>query len=182
MSEYFLMRPSSGAIIEVSKKDKSYLPYSDWACVPTKPIRMYETFKPEGDYDVPECAEFPRVGLAKRVVLEAGLQYTYGVNWVPANLTNNKVNRDYFYINCMPEIKCVDLVNSEYSMVRPNGTIRGLEKLALDDSLLSVIPLNHRLIFKMKESARVLFHKSVVERIMATNPINTTFIPCEYFV
>ncbi|MGC3834223.1 hypothetical protein ACPSKX_08050 [Moritella viscosa] len=179
MSEYFLMR-ASGPIIKVSEKDDNYLPFSDWACVPTKPIRMYETFKPEGDYDVPECVEFPKNGLAKRVVLEAGLQYTYGINWVPANLTNSKVNRDYLYINCMPEIRCVDLVNS-YSMVRPDGSIRGLKKLVLDDSLLSVIPLNQRLIFMMEESAGVLFHKSVVERIIATNPINTTFIPCEYF-
>jgi len=181
VSEYFLMK-ASGPIIEVSQKDKSYLPFSDWACVPTKPIRMYETFKSEGDYDVPECVQFPKRGLAKRVVLEAGLQYIYGVNWVPANLTNSKVNRDYLYINCMPEIKCVDLINSEYSMVRPNGSIRGLEKLVLDYTLLSVIPLNQRLIFTMQESSSVLFHKSVVERIMATNPINTIFIPCEHFV
>jgi len=180
MSEYFLMR-SPGAIIEVSEKDDSYLPFSDWACVPAKPIRMYETFKPEGDYDASESMEFPQMGLAKRVVLEAGLQYTYGVNWVPANLTNSKVNRDYLYINCMPEIKCVDLVNSEYDGVDKSG-IFGLEKLVLDDSLLSVIPLNQRLIFMMKESARVLFHKSVVERIMATDPINIIFIPCEHCV
>jgi len=179
VSEYFLIR-ASGPIIKVSEKDDSYLPFSDWACVPAKPIRMYETFKPEGDYDVPECVEFPKNGLAKRVVLEAGLQYTYGINWVPANLTNSKVNRDYLYINCMPEIKCVDLVNSEYSGIDSAG-IFGLQKLVLDDSLLSVIPLNQRLIFMMEESAAVLFHKSVVERIMATNPINTTFIPCEYF-
>jgi hypothetical protein len=59
VSEYFLMR-ASGPIIKVSEKDDSYLPFSDWACVPVKPIRMYETFKPEGDYDVPECVEFPQ--------------------------------------------------------------------------------------------------------------------------
>lgn len=166
------------AIQEVSDSDGEYISFHLCAKSPIKPIRIYETFKPEGDYDTPEFLEFPITGLSKRVVLEAGLQYTYGINWVPANLTNKQVNRDYLYMNFLQEISCVDLVNSNYSKVYPNGVIMGLVKLVLDDEVLSKIPLNQRLIFTMEQTADVLFHKSVVERIMATAPINITFTPC----
>ena len=180
MSEYYLITSSGPcAVAEVSSHNEGYIDYKACARPPIEPIRIYETFKPEGDYETPEFVRTKVIALSKRVVMEAGLQYLYGINWVPAYISNSNGRRDYLFINYLQELKCADLDKSEYSYINAIGGLTGLEKLVLDETLLAQTPLNQRLIFMMAESARILFHRSIVERIMATNPINTTFKPCE---
>ena len=183
MSEYYLIANTSPcAITEISDRDKDYIDFKACARPPVEPIRIYETFKPEEEYQTPEFIHTKVDALSKRIVMEAGLQYTYGINWVPAYLKNEKINREYLFINYLQQLKCADLEKSQYSYVDSWGGLTGLEKLVLDEKLLSKTPLNQRLIFMMEESVGILYHISVVERIMATNPINTTFKSCEYFV
>lgn len=180
MSEYYLITSSGPcAMTEVSDHDKRYINYKECARPPIEPIRIYETFKPEDDYETPEFVHTKVIALSKRVVMKAGLQYLYGINWVPAYINNDQVQRDYLFINCLQRIKCVDLEKSEYMSVDSIGKVTGIEKLVLDEAILAQIPLNQRLVFMMEESTRILFHHSIVERIMATHPINTTFKPCE---
>ncbi|MDA0120938.1 hypothetical protein [Vibrio sp. T11.5] len=180
MSEYYLITSAGPcAVAEVSDFSEHYINFKACARPPIEPIRIYETFKPEGDYETPEFVRIGVIALSKRVVLEAGLQYLYGIHWVPAFIKNSKGHRDYLFINYMQKLKCLDLDKSEYSRVNAFGGVSGLKKIVLDENLLAETPLNQRLIFKMEESSRILFHRTIVERIMATNPINTTFIPCE---
>ncbi|GAB1108916.1 MULTISPECIES: hypothetical protein [Shewanella] len=182
MSEYYLITSSGPcAMTEVSDHDKRYINYKECARPPIEPIRIYETYKPEDEYQTPEFVRTKVIALSKRVVIEAGLQYIYGINWVPAHITNANGRRDYLFINYLQELKCADVEKSKYSYIDSMGGLTGLEKLVLDEALLAQTPLNQRLIFMMAESARILFHRSIVERIMATNPINTTFKPCEQF-
>jgi len=172
MSEYYLIvRKGAGPMFELSSEDREQL--APRVCYPYQPLKIYETFKPEDDYVIPEFMELPRLALSTRIVKEAGLEYLYGINLVRGNLTNQRINRDYYFFVGLCEFKCVDLDKSE----NDDGVLWGLEKLVLDDALIATIPLQQRLIFKMAEDNTFLFHKSVVERIMATNPINLTFIP-----
>ncbi|MER2497080.1 hypothetical protein ABS858_13360 [Vibrio neptunius] len=180
MSEYYLIASAGpSAVAEVSDFNKHYINFKACARPPIEPIRIYETFKPEGDYETPEFVRTGVIALSKRVVLEAGLQYIYGIHWGPAFIKNSKGHRDYLFINYLQELKCLDLDKSEYTCVDSFGGVTGLEKIVIDENFLAETPLNQRLIFMMEESARILFHRTIVERIMATNPINTTFIPCE---
>ncbi|MBN3492209.1 hypothetical protein [Vibrio neptunius] len=179
MSEYYLI-DSAGpcASTEVSDRNQDYIDYKACARPPIEPIRIYETFKPEGDYEIPEFVHTKVDALSKRVVMEAGLQYIYGIHWVPAFIKNNKGHRDYLFINYLQELKCLDFEKSEYSHVNVIGGASGLTKIVIDENFLAETPLNQRLIFKMEEAAYILFHRTIVERIIATNPINTTFKPC----
>jgi len=175
MSEYYLIANTGvSPMFELSSVDREKL--IPQACYPYQPLKIYETFKPEGDYIIPEFMELPRLAISKRIVEEAGLEYLYGINLVRGNLTNKRINRDYYFFVALCEFKCVDLDKSEYDE-NDDGVLWGLEKLVLDDALITKIPLQKRLIFRMVEDNTFLFHKSVVERIMATNPINLTFIP-----
>lgn len=180
MSEYYLIANAGPcAVAEISERNLAYIDFK--ACVrpPIEPIRIYETFKPEGDYEAPEFVHTKVDALSKRVVMEAGLQYIYGINWVPAFIKNSKGHRDYLFINYLQELKCLNLEKSEYTCIDSFGGVTGLEKIVLDEEFLSQTPLNQRLIFMMEEATYILFHRTIVERIMATNPINTTFKPCE---
>ncbi|WP_076585122.1 hypothetical protein [Vibrio ostreicida] len=183
MSEYYLIASAGPcAVTEVSDHNKSYINFKACARPPSEPIRIYETFKPEGDYETPDFIETKVVALSKRVVMEAGLQYLYGINWVPAYISNDRERRDYLFINYLQRLKCADLDKSEYTSIDSRGGLTGLEKLVIDEALLAQTPLEQRLVFMMAESVGILFHRTIVERIIATNPINTTFIPCEQFV
>ncbi|MDN3610433.1 hypothetical protein ACFFUP_01865 [Vibrio ostreicida] len=179
MSEYYLIASAGPcAVAEVSDFNEHYIGFKACARPPIEPIRIYETFKPEGDYETPEFVHTKVDALSKRVVMEAGLQYIYGIHWVPAFIKNSKGHRDYLFINYMQKLKCLDLDKSEYSYVDSFSKVAGLEKIVIDEKFLAETPLNQRLIFKMEEAAYILFHRTIVERIMATNPINTTFKPC----
>ncbi|MFW7523381.1 hypothetical protein ACODM8_04460 [Vibrio ostreicida] len=179
MSEYYLIASAGPcAVVEVSDRNQDYIGFQACARPPIEPIRIYETFKPEGDYEIPEFVHTKVDALSKRVVMEAGLQYIYGIHWVPAFIKNSKGHRDYLFINYLQELKCLDLDKSEYSYVNAFGGVTGLEKIVIDEKFLAETPLDQRLIFMMEEAAYILFHRTIVERIMATNPINTTFKPC----
>lgn len=51
------------------------------------------------------------------------------------------------------------------------GSVDDIEKMILDEKILSAIPLKKRLIFRLGEhSGFELFHKSVVDTIMEQQP------------
>ena len=58
----------------------------------------------------------------------------------------------------------------EYNKANP------IEKLVLNKQFLSEIPLEKRLIFKLKENSTFeIFHKLVVDKIMSANPVGVQF-------
>jgi len=181
MSEYYLIvRKSAGPMFELSSKNESLLAHQV-ANFQDKPIKIYEKFRPEGEYNIPEFMTLPRYALSKRIVHEASLEYIYGISFVLGNLTSTNINRDYYFLNNLHEIECIDLDKSEYDSIRRGGSIRGLEKLVLDENALSEIALEQRLICKVAGKYLFLFHKSIVDKIDATNPMNLTFIPTEEY-
>ena len=51
-----------------------------------------------------------------------------------------------------------------------------IEKLVLNEELLNSIPLEERLIFRLEENKVFeIYHKSIVDTIMATNPEGIMF-------
>jgi hypothetical protein len=55
-----------------------------------------------------------------------------------------------------------------------------IESFQLDEKVLKKIPLEERLVFKLKEDGTIeLYHRSVVDAIMATKPEGVMFTKVE---
>jgi hypothetical protein len=100
-----------------------------------------------------------------------------GIQLIPAIITgkNDEIHENYWYIHIINHYSVIDKENSECEW-NTLGKIWALDKLVLDEEKLKPVPLDERLIFRMQEySAKTLFHKSVVDAIMATNPEGVVF-------
>ena len=78
---------------------------------------------------------------------------------------NKKKYDDYYYVHIYNIINCLDMEKAKYerSVI---GTIRTINKMVLDENILSKIPLEKRLIFRLGEIFTFqLFHESVVEKL-----------------
>ena len=52
-----------------------------------------------------------------------------------------------------------------------------VESFSLDENVLDDIELKYRLVFKLEESTDIeIYHQSVVDKIMATNPKGVRFL------
>ncbi len=84
------------------------------------------------------------------------------------------IREGYWGLHIYHRIECV---NRELSICRINHGIISAEKIVLDKSVLEKIPLQDRLIFRLQEDPLYqLFHKSIVDKIMAVNPSNLGFV------
>jgi len=105
-----------------------------------------------------------------------------GIQLVPAtilNPQNDTIYDKYYYLHIYNLIKCLDIENSQCRVGRI-GKVRSISKMKLDVAELEKIPLKDRLIFKLEEMFIFqLFHKSVVDAIMATNPEGIQFVKVE---
>jgi hypothetical protein len=90
---------------------------------------------------------------------------------------------------------CVDVDNNTYVALDKEKSIYTkdddddedmvfytVEKVVLDQKVLSEIPLNKRLGFRLKESpGDYLFHESVIEKIQRLNPTGVFFVNIEEY-
>lgn len=105
----------------------------------------------------------------------------YGIQLIPTKIRNNKTNDiypDYFVVYVYNTIKCLDMKHAEYKTFESNGKIQSINKLILDKEILSKIPLEKRLVFLLGEARSMrIYHKSIVDAIMAVNPEGIIFRP-----
>ncbi|MDU1889302.1 MAG: hypothetical protein E6767_01310 [Dysgonomonas sp.] len=103
---------------------------------------------------------------------------------VPALIWDQKKGIKYenFYIaNAYKKISSFDKEKTIYWKISDlTGAWVDIEKINLDKNILSKIPLEERLIYTSAEnSAFVLYHKTIVDIILSTNPKGVNFIPVE---
>ncbi len=103
----------------------------------------------------------------------------YGIQLVPAKVRNPQdpfsTPRDYWYLHVWNRISCVDKNNSDVQYFK-DGKIFSIDKLVLDDDVLSKIELQNRLIFELSEKNSVLLvHKYIKEAIMSVAPKGCRF-------
>ena len=102
-----------------------------------------------------------------------------GIQLIPATITgkNNELYEDYFYLHIYNIYPLLDKGLSNFS--KWNETLDeaiGLSKIVLVKEKLDEISLENRLILKLREKDTFeLYHKSVVDAIMATNPEGIVF-------
>jgi hypothetical protein len=121
----------------------------------------------------------PDTVVSKKIYEALAPMNVYGIQLVPAVVRNNKTNdiyEDYWVVYVYNEISCVDRNLSEYTVDEDNGSIRQIYTLVLDKKVLENIPLEKRLVFRLGEGiSKLIYHKSVVDAIMAVNPEGIRF-------
>lgn len=98
-----------------------------------------------------------------------------GIQLIPAIVNGNKgeVYEGYFYIHIYHHLEAMDKEKSNYT---PSGRSYSIKKFVLDQEALSKIPLQERLIFRLKEdSTKKLIHQSLVDEILKTDPKGVVF-------
>jgi len=99
------------------------------------------------------------------------------VQLIPAKVKTKDKTLDYTLLHIYNEIAAVDraATDADYS---PMGSLLDVRRLVLSEATLSGIPLNERLVFILAESTSTeVFHQSVRDTIMATNPVGVRFHP-----
>ena len=100
-----------------------------------------------------------------------------GVQYIPAAIIGKKDERheNYYYLHICNYIGALDKEKSICKWDKTANTA-DIEKLYLDKAALEKIPLEKRLVFKLKENPVFeIFHKSVVDQIMETKPEGIRF-------
>jgi hypothetical protein len=96
------------------------------------------------------------------------------VQLFPSTIRNTKTDEvveGYYFIKIFNQIKCMDREKSKWDAARWNPeVVVDIDKLVLNNEILDKIPLEERLVFAIDNAAHELFHRSVVEKIMASNP------------
>lgn len=89
---------------------------------------------------------------------------------------DNGVEHDGYYIlHVYNKIKCMDWENSVWEKDRFNKAKANIISLVLNNEAIDAIPLNERLVFKVwEDSTKLLFHQSIVEKILEAVPTGLT--------
>ncbi|MEI8595781.1 imm11 family protein [Photobacterium sp. Hal280] len=92
-----------------------------------------------------------------------------GVDFYQTNIVNgDKIWSEHYYMHIWNHHQAIDKKRSEIS-----GTYVGdrftLLKLSLDEEVLDQVPLEQRLVFRLREDPTFLFHESVVAALSAAD-------------
>jgi hypothetical protein len=91
---------------------------------------------------------------------------------------NDEVFEEYWALHAYNSIECVDKNLSNCEIGESN--LSYVKNIVLDKKVLKDIPLEKRLVFRLKEDfAYLLLHESIVEAILSVNPTGTRFTDIE---
>ncbi|WP_366934983.1 imm11 family protein [Pyxidicoccus fallax] len=93
-----------------------------------------------------------------------------GVQWVPADVQVGDAVLHYWLMHMWRRVHCVDRTRSTLAFEVGDGAVLSIDKLVLDEDVLSAVPLEERLAFRLEEAVVHLFHRSVVDRVMSLTP------------
>jgi len=107
----------------------------------------------------------------------------YNVDYLNASLTDKKsnTNYDYYVLHIRNHIECLDKERSSWTppAYDPNE-VMDIKSMCLDLDRLEKVPLEKRLLFRLKESITyILYHESLVDAIIKANPTNMRFVSVE---
>ncbi|GHU05796.1 hypothetical protein FACS1894158_09870 [Betaproteobacteria bacterium] len=122
--------------------------------------------------------------LSKKIYETLSPMKIKGIQLIPATIfdpKNKNTYNDYYFLHIHNYLNCLDM-NKAVCRISTVGTVRNIEKMVLDEKVLSKIPLEERLVFRLGELfTEQLFHKSIVDAIMAVNPQGLRFVKVEDF-
>ena len=133
--------------------------------IPSKPVI--------GDYFAQ-----PESVISKKIVDILEPMKIKGIQLIPATVKSNKgdIYEDFFYVY----IHYIEAMDKEKTTYELDYGMYSFDSFLLDEKILRNIPLEERLIFKMVEDRTImLYHCSIVNAIMATNPEGVKFTKVE---
>ena len=101
-----------------------------------------------------------------------------GLQMISAIITgkDSELYENYWFLNIYNKLAVLDKEKSKYDWNDFLEVANPIEKLVLSEELLNDIPLEERLIFRLEENTTFeIFHKSVFDAIMETNPEGILF-------
>ncbi|GHT57734.1 hypothetical protein FACS18945_2680 [Bacteroidia bacterium] len=129
----------------------------------------------------PKMADYhsqPKSVISKKIFDVLDNMNVKGIQLIPAVIrgTKGETYENYWYIHIINRYPALDREKSIYTWDDFIEVASPLKKVVLNEDFLKTIPLEERLIFYLKENGvEQLFHKSVVDAIMATNPEGVAF-------
>ena len=103
-------------------------------------------------------------------------------NLLPCIIVDRKGEeyKEFWLEHIYNAIPCIDTEQSGCRYIAFGKTWGNFKKIVLKNELLEEIPLEDRLIFRPKETSEfMLYHRTIVNAIMAVKPINIKFIPVD---
>ena len=183
--DYYLVNPVFDGHIPMVRDDDDYPPYQDpyrlcFASPIPKTPRMVDYHSLRGS-----------IGIYSQKVYDVLAPLNIkGVYLKPAIIRGKKDEEfeNYYKMNVMNEYLTCDKDKSEYEAYdddddedfdEDDGWV-SIDKIVLNTDALSEIPLEERLIYKLKEHCGyTLYHKSIVDIIMSVNPEGVCFTSVE---
>lgn len=103
-----------------------------------------------------------------------------GIEYLPAEITDKKGNiySNYNIIHICNRIPCMDKERSAWrAPLFDKEKVMAIDILTLDSEKLNAVPLSDRRLFNLSECpAYTLFHKSIVDSILASKPTGLKFV------
>ncbi|GEL74598.1 imm11 family protein [Myxococcus virescens] len=160
--------------------DQEYLPFLKPAPVVVhEPVRLKlgEPIPPRPVMVDHHSLPAPVVSTRVKEALEA--VDLHGVQLVPADVQVGDFVLRYWLVHMWRSIRCMDRNRSIFETSRSGLTLLSLDKLFLDEAVLGETPLEERLVFRLAESVVHVFHRTVVERVLALSPLpeGLRFVP-----
>ena len=131
----------------------------------------------------PKMADYhssPDSIISKRIADILAPMNIEGIQLIPALIKgkNDELFTEYYALHIYNRIKCVDPQKSDCTI--KTFMLDDVKKIVLDKNILADIPLEKRLIFRLKEdSSYQLCHFSIVEKIMSARPEGVRFTNIE---
>ncbi|MFP2956755.1 imm11 family protein [Myxococcus sp. 1LA] len=93
-----------------------------------------------------------------------------GVQFVPADVHAGDAVLRYWLVHMWRTIPCMDRQRSVFEETEVGHVLLSLDKLVLDEAVLQEVPLEERRAFMLEEDTVHLFHRMVVDRVLALTP------------
>lgn len=169
--DYFVLLRARSQHHPLLSWDQGYLPF-----LRPKPVQVEEPVKLKLGEPVPPqpvMADFhslpaPVVSTRLKEAFEAAA--LHGVQLVPADVQVGDSVLRYWLLHMWRRLACMDRVRSRFEFDEDGDLLLSLDKLFLDESVLGEVPLEERLAFRLAESVVHVFHRTVVERVLALSP------------
>lgn len=149
---------------------------------PAEPVPLIVKFTDDNVSQLADIFLVPGLSIKQPLFQQLMLSDIHGTNWVKVNLFDQGEHL-YHMLQVENEIKAIDRQQSEFDFYDEfNGGefISGMNKLVLNQNLLSKVPLEQRLIFRdVGWKGKLFFHKSIVDTIMQSQPKGISFIPAD---
>lgn len=149
------------------------------------PVSIQEPLKFKLGDPIPEnyqWADFhvsPKPLISERLAKLLASLNIYGIQLLPAKVAdaNNPFPnpKDYYFLHVFNRISCTDKDKSQFDEY-DDGTIFGFDSLVLNETALSMVQPEHRMIFELAEDTSVLIiHRSLKNAIEEIKPSGLRF-------